>query len=138
MISPGYFKDRLLNKFGPVAFVLEHCGKNLSVFLFFKLNFDVVFMIIRHLEGTETSGASVGFGNTLLNASYNIFLRSVLTSMFYPRAPTLAAVEEQRKTLCYEEELSDIRKDAKRKEEHLYRIIVPAQSNKVVTPIYTV
>ena len=26
MISPGYFKDRFLDTFGPVAYVLEHCG----------------------------------------------------------------------------------------------------------------
>ena len=26
MISPGYFKDRFMDTFGPVAYVLEHCG----------------------------------------------------------------------------------------------------------------
>ena len=56
-------------------------------------------MVIRHLEFTKMTGESLGFGNTLLSASYNIFLTSVLTSMYDSRAPTLAAVEEERKTL---------------------------------------
>ena len=37
MILPGYFKDRFMDTFGPVAYVLEHCGIYFSVFLFFKL-----------------------------------------------------------------------------------------------------
>ena len=57
------------------------------------------------------TGASLGFGKTLLSASYNIFLTSVLTSMYDPRAPTLAAVEEERKTLCNEEELQNMKED---------------------------
>ena len=32
MISPGYFKDRFMDTFGPVAYVLEHCGIYFSVF----------------------------------------------------------------------------------------------------------
>ena len=35
MISPGYFKDRFMDTFGPVAYVLEHCGIYFSVFLIF-------------------------------------------------------------------------------------------------------
>ena len=81
MISPGYFKDRFMDTFGPVVYVLEHCGIYFSVFLFFKLIIDVVVMVIRHLEITKMTGASLGFGKTLLSASYNIFLMSVLTSM---------------------------------------------------------
>ena len=52
MISPGYFKDRFMDTFGPVAYVLEHYGVYFSVFLFFKLIIDVVVMVIRHLEIT--------------------------------------------------------------------------------------
>ena len=33
MISPGYFKDRFMDTFGPVAYVLEHCGIYLRVFI---------------------------------------------------------------------------------------------------------
>ena len=99
MILPGYFKDRFMDTFGPVAYVLEHCGIYFSVFLFFKLIIDVVVMIIRHLEITKMTGSSLGFGKTPLSASYNIFLMSVLTSMYDPRAPTLAAVEEEENAL---------------------------------------
>ena len=60
-------------------------------------------MVIHHLEITKTTGASLESLKTLLSASVNIFLMSVLTSIYYPRAPTLAAVEEERKTLCNEE-----------------------------------
>ena len=56
-------------------------------------------MVIRHLEITKMTSASLGFGKTLLSALYNIFLMSVLTSMYDPRAPTLAAVEEEKNSL---------------------------------------
>ena len=81
------------------------------------------------------TSASLGFGKTLLSAAYNTFLMSVLTSMYDPRAPTLAAVEEERKTLCYEEELHDMRDTPKKKEEHIYPVMRPAQVSKAVTPI---
>ena len=115
MISPGYFKDRLMDTSGPVAYVLEHCGICFSVFLFFKLAIDVVVMLKLHLGKTKMAGATLRFGKTLLSASYNIFLMSVSTSMFDPRAPTLTEVEERRETLCKEEELNDMREDAKTK-----------------------
>ena len=81
MISPGYFKDRFMDTFGPVAYVTEHCGIYISLFLFFKLIIDVVVMVIRHLEITKMTGASLEFGKTLLSASNNIIFMSVLTSM---------------------------------------------------------
>ena len=46
MISPESFKNRFMDTFGPVAYVLEHCGIYFSVFLFFKLIIDVVVMVI--------------------------------------------------------------------------------------------
>ena len=52
--------------------------------------------------------------------------------------PTLAAVEEERKTLCNEEELHDIRNDTKKKEEHIYPVMSPAQFDHAVTPISSV
>ena len=61
MISPEYFKDQFMDTFGPVAYVLEHCGIYFSVFLFFKLIIDVVVMVIRHLEISRLTGASLGF-----------------------------------------------------------------------------
>ena len=138
MMSPGYFKERFMDISGPVAYVLEHCGNYFSVFSFFKLILDVVVMVIRHLEITKMTDASLGFGKTLLSASYNIFLMSILTSIFDPRAPTLVAVEKERKTLCKEEELNEMVEDAKKKEEHLYPVKIPEQFNQAVTPISTV
>ena len=108
-----------MDTFRPVAYVLEHCGIYFSVFLFFKLIIDVVVIVLRHLEKTEMIGASLGFGESLLSASYNFFFMSVLISMYDSRAPPRAAVGEERKTLCKEEELNDMREDAKKNEEHL-------------------
>ena len=86
-----------MDTFTPVAIVFEHCGIFFSVFLLFKLKIDVVVMVIRHLEITKMTGASLGFGKTFLSASYIIFLISSLTSMYDPRAPALAAVEDEKK-----------------------------------------
>ena len=135
MISPGYFKDRFMDTNGSVAYVLEPCGIYFSVFLFFKLIIDVVVMVIRHLEITKMIVASLGFGKTLQSALYNIFLMSVLTSRYNPRAPTLAAVEEETKTLCNEEELHDMRRDTKKNKEHIYPVMNPAQFNQAVSTI---
>ena len=123
-----------MDTFGQVAYVLEHCEIYFSVFLFFRLIIDVVVIVIRHLELTKMTGASLGFGKTLLGASYNILLMSVLTSMYDPRAFTLAAVEEERKTLSNEEELHDMRDDTQKKEEHIYPVMSLAQFNQAVTP----
>ena len=138
MISPGYFKDRFIDTFGSIAYVLEHCGIYFCMLLFCKLIIDVVVMVIRHLEVTKINGASFGFSETLLIASYNIFLMSVLTSMYDPRAPSLAVVEEGRKTLCNEEELHDMRDGTKKKEEPIHPVMSPAQFIQAVTPISAV
>ena len=132
MISPGYFKDRFMPTIGPFAYVLEHCGTYFSVF-FSKLLIDVLAMLILHLKLTKITGALLGFGKTFLSASY-IFLMSVLTSMYDPPTPTLAAVEE-RKTLCNVEELNGMREYSKKKEQHFYPVVSPAQFNQAVTPI---
>ena len=63
---------------------------------------DVVILVIRHLEITKMTGASLVFGKNLLSTSYIIFLISVLTSMYDPRAPPFTAVEEERKILRIE------------------------------------
>ena len=123
MISPGYFKYRFMDTFAPVAYGLDHSGIYFSVLLFFKHITDVVVMVIRQLEKTKLTGATLEFGKTLLSISYNIFLTSVLTSMYDPRALTFAAVEEERKTFCNKENLHDMRDDTKKKEEHIYPVI---------------
>ena len=117
MISPGYFKDQFLDTFGPVVYVLEHCGIYFSVFLFIKLIIDIVVMIVRYMEIDKLTASSLGFGKTLLSASYNIFLTSVLTSMYSPRAP---AVEQMDTNPCVENVMHEVKEDAKKKDEHLY------------------
>ena len=135
MISPGYFKDQFMDTFGPIEYVLEHCGINFSVFLFFQLITDVVVKVIRHLKIIKMTGASLGFGTTFLMTSYNIFLMSVLTSMYNPRALPLAAIADEKRNVCHEEELNAMGEDAKKKEEYRYSLRIPAHFNQVVTPI---
>ena len=53
MISPEYFKDRFMDTFGPVAYILEHCGIYSSVFLFLKLIIDFIVMIKGTWKSTE-------------------------------------------------------------------------------------
>ena len=110
IISSGSFTDLFMDMFGRIANVFEHCGIYISVFLFFKLNIDVVVMINRHLEITKTTGESLGFSKTVLCA-YDIFVMSFLNSKYDSRASTFAAVEEESKILCNGEELSDMRDD---------------------------
>ena len=81
------------------------------------------------------TGASLGFGNTLLSAAFNNFIMSTLTSMYIRRAPTFAAVEEERKTLRKEEDINNMREDTKRKKGHIYPVMSPAQLNQATTPI---
>ena len=120
MISPGYFKDQFLDKFGPVVYVFEHCGIYLSVFLFIKLIIDVIIMIVRYMQIDNITGSILVFGTTLLSASYNIFLKTVLTSMYNPRTLALTAVEHMDIGPCVENDMHEVEEDAKKKEEHLY------------------
>ena len=120
MISPGYFKDQILDTFGPVVYVLVYCGFHFSVFLFIKLIIDTVVMIVRYMEIDKLTGSTLGFGKTLLSASYNIFLTSVLTSMYSPRAPAFTAVERMDVGPGVKNDMHEVKEDAKKKEEHLY------------------
>ena len=120
MISPGYFKDQFLDTFGSVVYVLEHCGTFFSVFLFINLIIDMVVMIVRYMEKDKLTGSTLGFGKTLLSASYNIFLTSVPTTMYNPRAPAQTAVEHMDVSPCVGNDMHEAKEDAKKKEEHLY------------------
>ena len=120
MISPGCFEDQFLDTFGPVVYVLKHCGIYFSVFLFIRLIFDVVVMIMRYMEKDKITGSTLGFDKTLLSASYIVFLTTVLTSMYNPRAPAVTAVEHMEVGRCVENDMHEVKKDAKKKEEYLY------------------
>ena len=109
MMSPGYFKDQFLDTFGPVVDVLEHCGIYFSVFLFIKLIIDMVVMIARYMEIDKLFGSTLGFGKALLSALYNIFLISVLTSMYSPRAPAPTAVQHMDTNPCLENDMHEVK-----------------------------
>ena len=70
-----------------IGWYLQLCGTYFAAFLFIKLLIDLVMTIIRGFEVNKLTGRSSGFGKTLLNASYNIFLTSVVTSIYAPKAP---------------------------------------------------
>ena len=123
MLSPEYFTDRFMDNFGPVAYFLEHCGIYFSVFLFLKLIIDLIVMIIRHMEINSMTGASLGFGKTLLSASYIIFLTSVMTSMYNPQPNGFTPNASKNVDPRVDKELYEMREDAKKKEEHLYPVV---------------
>ena len=125
MISPGYFKDQFLDTFGPVVYVLEQCGIYFSIALFIKLIIDMVVRIVRYMEVDKLTGSTLGFGKTLLSASYNIFLTSVLTSMYSPRVPALTAVEHMDTNPSVKNDMHEVKKGAKKKDEHLYLAMSP-------------
>ena len=80
----------------------------------------MVVMIVLYMEIDKLTGSTLGFGKTLLSASYNIFLTSVSTSMYNPRAPALTAVEHMDVSPCVEKDMHEVEEDAIKKEEHLY------------------
>ena len=123
MISPSYFKNQFMDRFGSVAYVLEFCGIYFSCFLFIKLIVDLIVMILRHVEINRPTGASLGSGKTRLSASYNLFLTSMLTSIFNRQAPLLQALEPEPTPKRIEDETRDPADKNKKEEEHLYPIV---------------
>ena len=132
MISPEYFKDRFMDTFGPVAYILEHCGIYFSVFLFLKLIIDLIAITIRHMKINRMTGASLGFGKTLLSASYNIFLTSVMTSVYDPQASGLVSEAPKKADPI---ELYEMREHTKKKEEHLYPVVNSAALGFSILPV---
>ena len=80
----------------------------------------MVVLIVRYMEIHELTDSTLGFGKMLLSASYIIFLSSVLTSMYSPRAPALTAVEHMDVSACVENDMHEVKEDAKKKEEQFY------------------
>ena len=56
MISPNYFKNQFMDKFGSIAYVLEFCGIFFPCCLFIKLIGDLIVMIFRHMEFHRLTG----------------------------------------------------------------------------------
>ena len=66
------------------------------------------------------TGASLGFGKTLLSTSYNIFLTSVMTSKYNPQGSGFASDAPKKFDPKAKRELYEMREDTKKKEEHVY------------------
>ena len=77
------------------------------------------------MEVNKLTVASLGFGKSLSNASYNILITSLLTSMFDNRVPPLAAIEQQNNNRCKEMELCEMKENSQKKGEHLYHVMSP-------------
>ena len=94
----------------------------------------MVVIIVRYMVIDKITGSTPAFGKTLLSASYNIFLRTVLTFMYNPRAPAIAAGEHMEVGPRAEIDMLEVKVDAKKKEEHLY----PAMSTVTLplSPVY--
>ena len=75
------------------------------------------------MENNRLTGASLRFGKTLLSDSYNLFLTSILTSVFNPQAPLLPALELEPPPSRIEDATRDPVDENKKKEEHLYPIV---------------
>ena len=120
MISPSFFKNQLMDTFGSVP---KFCGIYFSCFLFVTLIVDLRVMIMRHMEINRLTGASLGFGKTLVSASYKFFVTSILTSVFNPQAPLVQALEPEPMPTRIEDEPRDPANENKKKEEHLYPIV---------------
>ena len=75
------------------------------------------------MEINRLTGASPGFGKTLLSASYILFLTSIQRSVFNPQAPLLQALEPEPMPTRIEDEARDPADGNKKKEEHLYPIV---------------
>ena len=91
------------------------------------------------MEINRMTGASLGFGKTLLSASYNIFLTSVMTSMYNPQANCFACNASKNVNPRVDKELYEMREDARKKEEHLYPVVNSAVlgfPTLPVSPVY--
>ena len=75
-------------------------------------------MVVRYMEEDKITASTLGFAKTLLSASYNIFLTTVLNSMFNSRAPVLAAVEHTEVDSFVKNGTHEVKEDPKTKEEH--------------------
>ena len=83
-------------------------------------------MILRHMEINRLTGASLGFGKTLLSASYNLILTSILTSVSNPQASLLQALENESPPTRIEDETRDpLDENKKKKSTFTWLFIAP-------------
>ena len=82
MISPNYFENKFVHTFGTVGYWLEKCGIWFAIFFLEKLIIDIVVVVMRTLAIHRITGKSVNFGKVLLSATYNLFMVSILKSVY--------------------------------------------------------
>ena len=56
--------------FGSPTYVLKFCGKYYFWFLLIKFIVSLIVTVLRRMGIRRVTGASLGFGKTLINASY--------------------------------------------------------------------
>ena len=69
----------------------------------------MVSMIVRYMERDKITGSNLGFGKTVLSASYNIFLTNVLTSLYNPHALAITAVEQMEVGPCVKHDMHEVK-----------------------------
>ena len=74
------------------------------------------------MEINRLTGASLRFGKTLLSASYNLFLTSILTSVFNPQAPLLQELEPEPIGTRIEDETRDPADENKKRKSTFIRL----------------
>ena len=136
MISPSYFKNQFISLWTPLPRLpmFRNFLEYVSLASFFiKLILDLIVMIFKHMEIHLLTGASLGFGRTILSASYNLFLTSILTSVFNRQAPLLQALEPELTSTRTEDVTRDPVDENKKKEEQLYPIV--HHPTKALSPV---
>ena len=123
MISPNYFENKFVQIFGTVGYWLEKCGTWFAIFLFIKLIIDSVVIVMRTLEIHRITGKSVNFGKVLLSATYNLFMVSILNSVYSPAKPIGS--------------LTPIAVEMKESTEHIYPSVptLPNNSSNTLSPV---
>ena len=87
MISPNYSEIKIVQTFGTFGYRLEKCGIWFAIFLSIKLIIDIIVTVLRTLDTHRITGRSISFGKNLLSATYNIFMVSILNSVYSPAKP---------------------------------------------------
>ena len=81
-MSPSFFLDNFKSTFGEIGYYVERARILFACFMSIKFLMDVVIFILRTFEIQKLSKNTIGFWKTLLGASYNLFLLSIVTSIY--------------------------------------------------------
>ena len=81
-ISPKFFDNRYIERFGYAHFILEQCRIYFAAFVFLKFFIQNVVTIVKALQIHKINGACVNFSKIILFAIYNILFTSIMTPIF--------------------------------------------------------